>query len=68
MFLSSCLVFKGLKVEKSKEINLVENKKKAHFYAYSKYIEGCENKSKVKVDTYTPGSVTLIFTVEVKQN
>ena len=68
MFLLPCLVFKGLEVKKNKEFNLVENIKIAHFYAHSKYIgEGCENKSKVEVDTYTLGSVTLTFTEEVNQ-
>lgn len=51
MFLSLCLVFKGMEVENSKKFNLVENGKKTDFYAHSKYIgEGYENKSEVEVD------------------
>lgn len=35
MFLFSCLVLKGLEMEKSTEFNLVENKTKAYFSAQS---------------------------------
>lgn len=38
IFLFSCLVFKGLEMEKSKEL-LFLWKTKAYFYAHSKYID-----------------------------
>lgn len=70
IFLFSCLVFKGLEMEKSKEFNFVENKSLflCSLKIYRREIMKTSRKLKLEENwDILLGSVNFIFTKEVKQ-